>query len=50
MIGGQGAGFAYSFERYYHEVREVLTDASAYQFFQMYDLYGPGFASRGNWA
>ncbi|MDZ7266685.1 MAG: c-type cytochrome [candidate division KSB1 bacterium] len=50
LIGGQGAGFAYSFERYYHEVREVLTDASAYQFFQMYDLYGPGFASRGNWA
>jgi len=50
LLGGQGAGFAYSFERYYHEVREVLTDASAYEFFQMYDLYGPGFASRGNWA
>jgi cytochrome c oxidase cbb3-type subunit 2 len=50
LIGGQGAGFVYTFERYYHEVREVLTDASAYQFFQMYDLYGPGFASRGNWA
>jgi len=50
LIGGQGAGFMYTFERYYHEVREVLTDASAYQFFQMYDMYGPGFASRGNWA
>src|SRR6185369_13647211 len=28
----------------------VLTDAKAYQFFQMYDLYGPGFASLGGWA
>lgn len=50
LIGGQGAGFEYTFERYYHEVREVLTDAKAYQFFQLYDLYGPGFASRGGWA
>lgn len=50
LVGGQGVGFEYSFERYYHEVREVLTDASAYQFFQMYDLYGPGFASIGGWA
>ena len=50
LLGGQGVGFIYTFERYYHEVREVLTDASAYDFFQMYDLYGPGFASRGNWA
>lgn len=50
LIGGQGVGFEYTFERYYHEVREVLTDASAFQFFQLYDLYGPGFASRGGWA
>lgn len=50
LIGGQGVGFVYTFERYYHELREVLTDARAFQFFQMYDLYGPGFASRGNWA
>ncbi|MFQ5918071.1 MAG: c-type cytochrome [Candidatus Binatia bacterium] len=50
LFGGQGAGFIYTYDRYYHEVREVLTDASAYEFFQMYDLYGPGFASRGNWA
>jgi cytochrome c oxidase cbb3-type subunit 2 len=50
LIGGQGVGFEYTFERYYHEVREVLTDAKAYQFFQMYDLYGPGFASLGGWA
>lgn len=50
LIGGQGVGFEYTFERYYHEVREVLTDAKAYQFFQMYDLYGPGFASMGGWA
>lgn len=50
LTGGHGTGFAYTFERYYHEVGEILTDASAYQFFQMYDLYGPGFASSGNWA
>jgi mono/diheme cytochrome c family protein len=50
LIGGQGVGFEYSFERYYHEVREVLTDAKAFQFFQLYDLYGPGFASLGGWA
>jgi mono/diheme cytochrome c family protein len=50
LVGGQGVGFEYTFERYYHEVREVLTDAKAFQFFQMYDLYGPGFASLGGWA
>jgi len=50
LIGGQGVGFEYSFERYYHEVREVLTDARAFQFFQLYDLYGPGFACEGGWA
>jgi mono/diheme cytochrome c family protein len=50
LIGGQGVAFEYSFERYYHEVREVLTDAKAFQFFQMYDLYGPGFASMSGWA
>ncbi len=50
FVGGHGVGFEYSFERYYHEVREVLTDAKAVQFFQMYDRYGPGFASRGGWA
>ena len=50
LIGGQGVGFEYSFERYYHEVREVLTDAKSFQFFQMYDMYGPGFASLAGWA
>ncbi|MGB2868345.1 MAG: c-type cytochrome [Bacteroidota bacterium] len=50
LIGGQGVGFEYTFERYFHEVREVLTDARAYQFFQLYDMYGPGFASLGGWA
>jgi mono/diheme cytochrome c family protein len=50
FIGGQGVGFEYSFDRYYHEVREVLTDAKAFQFFQMYDLLGPGFASDTGWA
>ncbi len=50
LIGGQGVGFEYTFERYYHEVREVLTDAKAYQFFQMYDRLGPGFAALAGWA
>ncbi len=50
LLGGQGVGFEYTFERFYHEVREVLTDAKAFQFFQLYDTYGPGFASRGGWA
>ncbi len=50
LIGGQGVGFEYTFERYYHEVREVLTDAKAFQFFQLYDQFGPGFASLGGWA
>ena len=50
LTAGQGLGFEYSFERYYHELAMVLTDAKAYQFFQMYDLYGPGFASLGGWA
>lgn len=50
LLGGQGSGFEYTFERFYHEVREVLTDAKAFQFFQLYDLYGPGFACRGAWA
>ncbi len=50
LIGGQGVDFEYSFERYFHEVREVLTDAKAFQFFQMYDLYGPGFACKAGWA
>lgn len=50
LLGGQGSGFEYTFERFYHEVREVLTDAKAFQFFQLYDMYGPGFACRGAWA
>lgn len=50
LIGGQGVAFTYSFERYYHELREVLTDCRSVDFFQMYDRFGAGFASRGNWA
>ncbi len=50
FIGGQGVGFEYTYERYYHEVREVLTDAKAFQFFQMFDMYGPGFACKTGWA
>lgn len=50
MVGGQGVLFEYSFERYLNEVKEVLTDCKSYQFFELYDLYGPGFASRTGWA
>jgi hypothetical protein len=45
IIGGQGVTFEYTFDRYLQEVREVLTDCKAYQFFELYDAYGPGFAS-----
>ncbi len=50
LVAGQGIAFEYSFERYYHEVREVLTDCRAADFFEMYDRFGAGFASRGTWA
>lgn len=50
LLGGQGVAFTYTFERYYHELREVLTDCRAVDFFRMVDMYGPGFASEGNWA
>jgi len=50
LAGGQGVLFEYSFERYLGEIKEVLTDCKAYQFFQLYDLYGPGFASKPGWA
>jgi hypothetical protein len=50
LIGGQGVFFEYSFERYLQEIKEVLTDCKAYQFFEMYDRYGRGFASRLGWA
>ena len=50
LIGGQGVAFTYSFERYYHELREVLTDCRAVDYFEMRDLFGPGFASQGDWA
>jgi mono/diheme cytochrome c family protein len=50
FVAGQGIAFSYSFERYYHELREVLTDCRAVDFLQMYDRLGAGFASRGNWA
>jgi hypothetical protein len=45
IVGGQGVAFEYSFDRYLHEIQEVLTDCRAYQFFQLYDVYGQGFAS-----
>ena len=50
LIGGQGVQFEYSFERYRKEASEVLTDCKAYQFFQLYDRYGKGFASNIGWA
>ena len=50
MVGGQGVEFHYSYSRYLHEVKEVLTDCKAFQFFQLYDQYGKGFASKLGWA
>jgi hypothetical protein len=50
MVGGQGVEFHYSYDRYMHEVKEVLTDCKAFQFFQLYDHYGQGFASKLGWA
>lgn len=50
LVGGQGVVFEYSFERYLTEIKEVLTDCKAYQFFQLYDRYGKGFASKAGWA
>jgi len=50
MVGGQGVEFHYSYDRYLHEIKEVLTDCKAFQFFQLYDRYGPGFASKRGWA
>lgn len=50
VVGGQGVLFEYTFDRYLQEIKEILTDCKSYQFFQLYDLYGPGFASRTGWA
>lgn len=50
LFGGQGVAFEYSFDRYLTEIREVLTDCKAFQFFQLYDRYGKGFASNPGWA
>lgn len=50
LFGGQGVLFEYTFERYLEEIKEVLTDCKAYQFFELYDRYGRGFASRPGWA
>ena len=50
LTAGQGVAFNYSFNRYQAELGMILTDCSAYQFFQMYDRFGPGFAAEGNWA
>ncbi|WP_441291895.1 c-type cytochrome [Sorangium sp. KYC3313] len=50
LAAGQGVAFSYTYERYRYEVGAVLTDCKAVDFFEMYDLFGPGFAARGNWA
>ena len=50
LFGGQGVKFEYSFDRYLKEASEVLTDCKAYQFFQLFDIYGKGFASKTGWA
>lgn len=50
LVGGQGVVFEYSFDRYLTEIKEVVTDCKAYQFFELYDRYGKGFASTPGWA
>ncbi len=50
LVGGQGVRFEYSFDRYLQEIKEVLTDCKSYQFFELYDRYGTGFASKTGWA
>ncbi len=50
LVGGQGVLFEYSFDRYHKEILEVVTDCKAYQFFELYDLFGKGFASTTGWA
>lgn len=50
LVGGQGVKFEYSFDRYLEEASEVLTDCKAYHFFQLFDIYGEGFASTIGWA
>jgi hypothetical protein len=50
LFGGQGVVFEYTFVRYLKEINEVLTDCKAYQFFELYDRYGKGFASKPGWA
>ena len=49
LVGGQGVEFEYTYDRYLKEVKEVLTDCKAYQFFELYDRYGKGFASQVGW-
>lgn len=50
LFGGQGVVFKYTFDRYLTEIREVVTDCKAYQFFELYDRDGKGFASKMGWA
>lgn len=50
LFGGQGVTFQYTFDRYLTEIKEVVTDCKAYQFFELYDRYGKGFASQPGWA
>lgn len=50
LFGGQGVIFQYTFNRYLTEIKEVVTDCKAYQFFELYDRYGKGFASQSGWA
>lgn len=50
LFGGQGVLFEYTFARYLAEIREVVTDCKAFQFFELYDRYGKGFASNPGWA
>jgi mono/diheme cytochrome c family protein len=50
LTAGQGVTFSYTYERYRYELKDILTDCEAVDFFQMYDELGPGFAAVGDWA
>lgn len=50
MAAGQGVAFPYSYDRVLLELRQVLTDCRASEFFELAKRLGRGFASRPGWA
>lgn len=50
MVAGQGVAFSYSYDRVLLELRKVLTDCGASEFFELAKRFGRGFASRPGWA